>query len=107
MNKVITLDVISSTNKLSDHFRGSCQVLHETTCVYRSRRIIIVLILELAALIKITMEHETTHQEVVMLLFLLSEQQQECVIISTGNQESTPTALKFLFHPSRHKFVNL
>jgi hypothetical protein len=76
-------------------------------CAYRSRYIIIVLTLELAAMLKITTKHEGTHQEVVMLLFLGSEQQQDCVIIWTGNQESTPTALKFLFHPSCHKFVNL
>jgi hypothetical protein len=75
MKKVIALDVIRSTNKSTDNFRGSSyQVLHETICAYRSRYIITILILELAALLKITMEHEATHQKVVILLFLSSEQ---------------------------------
>jgi hypothetical protein len=70
MKKVIVLDVISSTKKLTDHFRGSCYwVLHETICAYSSRYIITMLTLQLAALLKITMEHEATHQEVVILLF--------------------------------------
>ena len=67
------MDVVSSTNKLTELFRGSCcQVAHETTCAYRSRCIIIVLTLQLAALLKINMEYEATLQEVVMLLFLSS-----------------------------------
>jgi len=63
--------------------------------------------LELAAVLKISMEHEATRKDVLMLLFLSSVQQQECVIISTGNQERAPTAFKFLFHPPHHKFLNL
>ena len=70
MKKVITLDIISSTNKLTDHFRGSCyQVLHETICAYRSRYNINVLTLELAAVLKITAEREATQKKFVMLLF--------------------------------------
>jgi len=107
MKKVITLDIISSTNKLTEYFRERCnQVVQETTCAYLCRCTIIVLTLELAALLKITREHKATHQEVVMLLFLVLVQQ-ECVIISSGNQESTPIALKSIFHPPRQKFVNL
>ena len=108
MNGAISLDFVSSTNKLTDLFRVSCyQVVHETTGAYRSLCLIIVLTLELAAVLEIGMEHEATHQEVVMLLFLCSEQQKKCVIISTGNQESEPTALKFLLHHPCHKSVNL